>query len=222
MFSKPLKLSFLFITSLLVGCSQPFQDVNSTFLEYWNGGDDIVLSPESIVDLPYASAYVEINDQGQIFMVLAFAEINPDSGALQLKWMSSDRVLIVTENGRVVETLLLPYENLVAMQNNAPDFDLYAEPNSQVWRSRYDWQPDYRFGYYANITRTYLNDELISTSLNSVETQKFSERTDFPSVGQTVENLFWVNQSGQVVKTIQYLGPDMTKIEMTILKGFKG
>ncbi|MBW3697581.1 YjbF family lipoprotein [Vibrio sp. T187] len=222
MTTKVLKLSSLLNVLLLVGCSQQFQDVNSTFLEYWNGGDDIVLSSDSIAELPYSSAYVEINGQGQIFMVLAFAEVDTNTGSLQLKWMSSDRVLIVTENGRVVETLQLPYENLVAMRNNAPAFDLSAEPKSQTWRSRYDWQPDYRFGYHANVTRTYLNDELIITPLNSIETQKFSEKIDFPSLGQTIENLFWVNESGQVVKTIQYLGPDMTKIEMTILKDFKG
>lgn len=45
-------------------------------------------------------------------MVLAYVGENPQTGAEQLKWMSSDKAMIVTENGRIVQTLLLPYENL--------------------------------------------------------------------------------------------------------------
>lgn len=43
---------------------------------------------------------------------------------------------------------------------------------------------------------------------------------EFPSLSETVENLYWVDGDGQVVKTRQHLGPNMAPIELTILKGY--
>ncbi|TOI01517.1 regulator, partial [Vibrio parahaemolyticus] len=40
------------------------------------------------------------------------------------------------------------------------------------------------------------------------------------SLSQSVENYYWVNEQGQVVKTLQHLGPNMIPVELTILKGY--
>ncbi|MFA0350173.1 YjbF family lipoprotein, partial [Vibrio sp. 10N.222.55.C6] len=32
---------------------------------------------------------------------------------------------------------------------------------------------------------------------------------------------YWVDSEGKVVKTIQYLGPDMTRLELTVLKHYQ-
>lgn len=217
---------------LVTGCSQQFQDLNSTFNEALFGDADVSTTAEYIQDLPYASIYAEINDQGKIFMVLAFVGQNPVTGAEQLKWMSSDKAMIVTENGRVVQTLLLPYENLsglAAKPANAlvPSFDLSATPKAQEWqatydwKTTYDWQPDYRFGYSANIVRTYIREETVQTPIANIATRKFVEQIRYPALGQDIENQYWVNQQGQVVKTVQYLGPEMTRLELTLLKPYQ-
>ncbi|MFL9806346.1 YjbF family lipoprotein [Vibrio cyclitrophicus] len=210
---------------LLSGCSQQFQDVNSTFDEAFFGSSDVELSKEYIQNLPYSSIYAEINDQGKIFMVLAYVDTNPQTGAEQLKWMSSDNAMIVTENGRIVQTLLLPYENLASLQNvTAPSsltYDLSQRPSAQTWQAIYDWQPDYRFGYKANITRTFASVEVINTPLSSINTKKFQERVQFPALEEEMTNEYWVDNQGKVVKTIQYLGPDMTRLELTILKNYQ-
>lgn len=211
---------------LLAGCSQQFQDLNATFNEAMFGDADVSTTAEYIQELPYASIYAQINDQGKIFMVLAFVGQNPETGAEQLKWMSSDKAMIVTENGRVVQTLLLPYENLSGLTvkpTNAliPNFDVSAEPKAQQWQVTYDWQPDYRFGYSANIVRTYVNKETVQTPLASIETSKFIEQVSYPALGEQIENEYWVNSQGKVVKTVQYLGPDMTRLELTLLKPYQ-
>lgn len=220
---KPLIVS---LGLLLSGCSQQFQDLNATFNEAIFGDADVSTTAEYIQDLPYASIYAEINDQGKIFMVLAFVGQNPVTGAEQLKWMSSDKAMIVTENGRVVQTLLLPYENLSGLTvkpANAlvPSFDLSVTPKAQEWQATYDWQPDYRFGYSANIVRTYLNEETIQTPIANIEARKFVEQISYPALGQDIENQYWVNKKGQVVKTVQYLGPEMTRLELTLLKPYQ-
>ncbi|MGF1802141.1 YjbF family lipoprotein [Vibrio gigantis] len=220
---KPLIVS---LGLLLSGCSQQFQDLNATFHEAILGDADVSTTAEYIQDLPYASIYAEINDQGKIFMVLAFVGQNPATGAEQLKWMSSDKAMIVTENGRVVQTLLLPYENLSGLTvkpANAlvPSFDMSVTPKAQEWQAIYDWQPDYRFGYSANIVRTYLNEETVQTPIANIEARKFVEQISYPALGQDIENQYWVNKKGQVVKTVQYLGPEMTRLELTLLKPYQ-
>lgn len=220
---KPLIVS---LGLLLSGCSQQFQDLNATFNEAIFGDADVSTTAEYIQDLPYASIYAEINDQGKIFMVLAFVGQNPLTGAEQLKWMSSDKAMIVTENGRVVQTLLLPYENLSGLTvkpANAlvPSFDLSVTPKAQEWQATYDWQPNYRFGYSANIVRTYLNEETVQTPIANIEARKFVEQISYPALGQDIENQYWVNKQGQVVKTVQYLGPEMTRLELTLLKPYQ-
>ncbi|MDH5918942.1 YjbF family lipoprotein [Vibrio splendidus] len=220
---KPL---IVFLGLLVTGCSQQFQDLNSTFNEALIGDADVSTTAEYIQDLPYASIYAEINDQGKIFMVLAFVGQNPVTGAEQLKWMSSDKAMIVTENGRVVQTLLLPYENLSGLTVKpvnalVPSFDLSATPKAQEWQATYDWQPDYRFGYSANIVRTYISDETVQTPIANIEARKFVEQIRYPALGQDIENQYWVNNKGQVVKTVQYLGPEMTRLELTLLKPYQ-
>ncbi|MEZ8435713.1 YjbF family lipoprotein [Vibrio splendidus] len=230
---KPLIIS---LGLFLAGCSQQFQDVNSTFDEAFFGSSDVELSKEYIQTLPYSSVYAEVNDQGKIFMVLAYVGQNPQTGAEQLKWMSSDKAMIVTENGRIVQTLLLPYENLSGLEfqplntfssanSSSPDFssafDVSANPGAQKWQAVYDWQPNYRFGYTANITRTYAGNETVETPLASFDTKKFQEKINFPMLEQDITNEYWVDSKGKVVKTIQYLGPDMTRLELTVLKHYQ-
>ncbi|WP_122082604.1 YjbF family lipoprotein [Vibrio coralliirubri] len=230
---KPLIIS---LGLFLAGCSQQFQDVNSTFAEAFFGSSDVDLSKEHIQTLPYSSIYAEVNDQGKIFMVLAYVGENPHTGAEQLKWMSSDKAMIVTENGRIVQTLLLPYENLSGLafqplnmfssaNSSSPDsssaFEVSANPGAQKWQAVYDWQPNYRFGYKANITRTYAGNETIETPLASIDTKKFQEKINFPMLEQDITNEYWVDSKGKVIKTIQYLGPDMTRLELTVLKHYQ-
>lgn len=230
---KPLIIS---LGLFLAGCSQQFQDVNSTFNEAFFGSSDVELSKEYIQTLPYSSIYAEVNDQGKIFMVLAYVGENPQTGAEQLKWMSSDKAMIVTENGRIVQTLLLPYENLSGLAFQALDafssvnssspgssstFDVSANPGAQKWQAVYDWQPNYRFGYKANITRTYAGNQTVETPLASIDTKKFQEKINFPMLEQEITNEYWVDSNGKVVKTIQYLGPDMTRLELTVLKHYQ-
>ncbi|PTP03421.1 YjbF family lipoprotein [Vibrio splendidus] len=230
---KPLIIS---LGLFLAGCSQQFQDVNSTFDEAFFGSSDVELSKEYIQNLPYSSIYAEVNNQGKIFMVLAYVGENPQTGAEQLKWMSSDKAMIVTENGRIVQTLLLPYENLsgLAFQplntfssansssaSSSSAFDVSANPGAQKWQAVYDWQPNYRFGYKANITRTYAGNETVETPLASIDTKKFQEKIQFPMLEQDITNEYWVDSKGKVVKTIQYLGPDMTRLELTVLKHYQ-
>ena len=202
--------------SLMFGCTQKFNDVSATVQEAYGNYIDVELTPQEIEDVPYASAYLKIGNQKQIFVVLAFAEHNPLTGKTQLKWVSSDKAMVVTENGHIVKTVNLQNNNIAGVYGQVP---AYTSSNTEYMLS-YDWAEQYRYGFPAHITRTYQGRDAVNTPIASTPTKLYKESVNFPTLSQSVENLYWVDGQGQVVKTRQHLGPKMVPIELTILKGY--
>ncbi|UUM30040.1 YjbF family lipoprotein [Vibrio japonicus] len=212
------KLIFILSLFSLFGCSQKFSDTNATVKEALFGFSDVKLSAKEIDALPYASLYARINDGQQIFMVLALAEENPETGNIQLKWLSADKAMIATENGRVVKTLLLPEANLV---NLSSSHQLSGPSTSNAnWQALYDWQPGYHYSKKADVTSRYLGDNSINTVLWNKNTHHILETVTFPNTSQSMENEFWVDEQGNVVKSAQWVIPDTLFIELEILKPF--
>ncbi|WP_338165582.1 YjbF family lipoprotein [Vibrio sp. 10N] len=205
--------STLIMCSLLTitACSQRFQDVNATLAEAFLGADDVVMTAEEIKALPYASAYVRINDGAQIFVVLAFAEPNTATGVTQYKWMSSDRALFVYEKGRLVKTIGLYGDNLHGVTR--------TEQTANSWRVNYDWMPDYRYGYQGIANRWADGNETINTAVASYQTEKYSERVQFDALDYPLINEYWQDsETGKTVRAVEYIGPQMAKVEFTVLK----
>ncbi len=202
--------------SLMFGCTQKFNDVSATVQEAYGNYINIELTSKEIEAIPYASAYLKIGDQKQVFVVLAFAEQNPLTGKTQLKWVSADKAMVVTENGHIVKTLGLQNNNIAGIYGQIPAY----RPSKTEYALSYDWQEQYRYGFPAQVTRTYLGKEMVDTPLSSTSTDAYRESVEFSSLSKTVENFYWVDAQGQVVKTQQHLGPNMVPVELTILKGY--
>lgn len=217
---QPLKwmrlLVILPLLSLVFGCTQKFNDVSATVKEAYSNYIDVELTPEEIEDVPYASAYLKIGAQKQVFVVLAFAELNPLTGKTQLKWVSADKAMVVTENGHIVKTIGLQATNLAGVYGGVPD---YSDSPTQYALS-YDWSEQYRFGFQAKVKRSLQGKEAVTTPISSTETDVYTEIVTFPSLEESVENTYWVDSNGQVVKTRQHLGPNMVPVELTILKRY--
>ncbi|MGR5163753.1 YjbF family lipoprotein [Vibrio owensii] len=204
------------ILSLTFGCTQKFNDVSATVQEAYGNYIDVELTPEEIEAVPYASAYLKIGDQKQVFVVLAFAEQNPLTGNTQLKWVSADKAMVVTENGHIVKTIGLQTTNLAGIYGNVP---AYSAPSVQYSLS-YDWSDKYRYGFPAQVQRSRQGKEAVITPISSTDTDVYTEVVTFTSLEKSVENQYWVNGKGEVVKTRQHLGPNMVPVELTILKGY--
>ncbi len=216
----PIQKQFLliFILSLLTGCSQKAAITGETIQQALWGTDDINLDRQHISDLPYASSYVKINNSARIFMVLAFAEENPHSGDMQLKWMSADNAMIVTENGRVIKTLNLPQHNLSAV---TPRFGLFNFSSSQKqWRAIYDWQPDYNYDHTALINSYQNGQQWVRSTLWKKRLNVWQEDIKFVGSSQHMQNVFWADDQGQVLKSQQWLIPNQLYIEQEILKPY--
>ena len=204
------------VLSLTFGCTQKFNDVSATVQEAYGNYIDVELTPEEIEAVPYASAYLKIGSQKQVFVVLAFAELNPLTGQTQLKWVSADKAMVVTENGHIVKTIGLQTTNLAGIYGDVP---AYSAPSVQYSLS-YDWADKYRYGFPAKVQRSRQGKETVITPISSTTTDVYKEVVTFTSLEKTVENQYWVNGKGEVVKTRQHLGPNMVPIELTILKGY--
>ena len=204
------------VLSLTFGCTQKFNDVSATVQEAYGNYIDVELTPEEIEAVPYASAYLKIGDQKQVFVVLAFAEQNPLTGNTQLKWVSADKAMVVTENGHIVKTIGLQTTNLAGIYGDVP---AYSTPSVQYSLS-YDWADKYRYGFPAKVQRSRQGKETVITPISSTTTDVYTEVVTFTSLEKSVENQYWVNGKGEVVKTRQHLGPNMVPVELTILKGY--
>ncbi|WP_199482668.1 YjbF family lipoprotein [Vibrio owensii] len=204
------------LLSSIFGCTQKFNDVSATVQEAYGNYIDVELTPEEVEAVPYASAYLKIGDQKQVFVVLAFAEQNPLTGNTQLKWVSADKAMVVTENGHIVKTIGLQTTNLAGVYGDVP---AYSNSSAQYALS-YDWPEQYRYGFPARVERSRQGQESVVTPISSTVTDIYTEVVTFTSLEKSVENQYWVNSEGEVVKTRQHLGPDMVPVELTILKGY--
>ncbi|WP_199453651.1 YjbF family lipoprotein [Vibrio owensii] len=204
------------LLSSIFGCTQKFNDVSATVQEAYGNYIDVELTPEEIEAVPYASAYLKIGNQKQVFVVLAFAELNPLTGNTQLKWVSADKAMVVTENGHIVKTIGLQTSNLAGIYGNVPAYSA----RSVQYSLSYDWSDKHRYGFSAKVERSRQGKETVVTPISSTVTDVYTEVVTFTSLEKSVENQYWVNGKGEVVKTRQHLGPNMVPVELTILKGY--
>lgn len=237
----------LILSSLSIsGCSQKFQDVNDTLNLALFGNEDTVLSQSEINALPYASMYAQIEGGPQAFLVLGLVEpINQfkthpstrnqfhstesQTSSLttekqQLKWLSSDKGMLVTQSGRLVKTLNLPHGNLSYISNLDHDpvaIGLHQSNAPQEWTRFIDWQPGYHFGYTLSSRFAPGEKQTIRVNEQLIDVLYIIEHVIVRELDLEFENEFWIDSNtGQVIKSRQKIAPGLPYISTTILKPF--
>ncbi|OBU32382.1 YjbF family lipoprotein [Photobacterium phosphoreum] len=228
------KLLLISATALFVsGCSQKITSINDTVRIAVQGTADIHKSANTIAALPYASTYVRIDNQSQLFMVLALAEsatgetvTTPSSKTSPplLKWLASDHGMLVTQSGRIVKTVNLAAGNLSITTSKTVDpltLGLHLATTPTTWQRHIDWQPGYHNGYQLDSQFVFDQPEVLTINGKSVPVLRFSENVTIKQLDRHYSNTFWIEQrTGKVVKSQQYIAPDLPSVEMTILKPF--
>lgn len=213
------------------GCSQRISALNDTIQLAFIGDDDITLTPEQIKANPYASIYVKIEDTPQAFVVLAFAEpkttlssIKQHPEVLELKWLSADKGMLVTVNGRLVKTHNLLAGNLTTVESIEPDpllLGLHLSSTPKTWTRTIDWQPGYHYGYEVISTFNLVAEESILINGTPIQALHFNERVSVEALDIEYQNEFWLNpQNGNVIKSHQKIAPNLPFIDITLLKPF--
>ncbi|MGF1793916.1 YjbF family lipoprotein [Photobacterium profundum] len=221
----------ILLSAGITGCSQKFNDVNDTLSVALFGDDDTELASDDVQRLPYASLYAQVDDGPQAFMVLALAEpalsletsLTPNIST-QLKWVSSDKGMLVTEGGRLVKSMNLPQGNLIDTYSSQPDpltLGLQRASTPMHWQRTIDWQPGYHFGYQLTSRFARQDNAVIMINERPVKTWHFIESVTIEALDTHYQNQFWIDgKTGKVLKSQQTLAPGLPVIDMTLLKPY--
>ena len=226
-------LSFLTISIVLINttaCSQRFSALNDTLKLAFIGDNDTVLSTQQVNDIPYASIYAKIDDVPQAFIVLALAEApftlnqQPTHAVKELKWLSADKAMLVTVNGRLVRTHNLLTGDLVAVESQQADpllLGLHLDTTPKTWTRTIDWQPGYHFGYKVSSHFDFIATETILINETPTQALHYLESVVVDNLNIQYQNEFWLApETGHVIKSRQKIAPNQPFIEMTLLKSF--
>ncbi|MGO3357339.1 MAG: YjbF family lipoprotein, partial [Oceanisphaera sp.] len=157
----------------------------------------------------------------RVLSALAFAE------GEQLKWVTQDKAMVVTQHGRLVSTVGFSHDVTYTAnleKDPLPELlQLWQNRDAQGmrWSTEHDWQPGYYSGYQALSRFSYQGHEQVTILDKPVELVKFSEQVIYPKLEVEQNNQFWLSPTtGKVIKSIQFVGPGLPAVEITLLKPF--
>ena len=211
----------------LSGCSSNFKSFTDSFKAAAELSKGANVSPEYIASIPYASNLVTINDNKPIFMVLAFADQYDKSAPHQLTWLAKDSGSIVTQNGRIVQTNGFDSNNLAGLAHSSisRNLPLPGDALDSTLKVTYDWSPGYRYGFTATVETRLVGRETLVTDLWREDVEHFTETVTFDQLDAQFTNHFWRVPAtdtlpAYIIKSIQYLGPNMDRVEMQAVRPF--
>ncbi|MGK4475397.1 YjbF family lipoprotein [Aeromonas molluscorum] len=209
------KRILLLLSMLLFGCADSNVDSYQQLKYLFSADDEIAITPEAIERLPYASAFVTVDDRPTIFVVLAFAEGD------RLSWVSSDRGLIVTEHGRITKTLKLDNDLRYFSGTMKDPLSQAVIPNDVQFSYLAEWAQLRHSGRNIHTVFKQLADESLDINGTVLATSLYEEAVQSVKDGQTWQNYYWLDKkTGLVRKSIQQIGPDNSTIEMVFTKPY--
>lgn len=208
------KRIIIVLSILLFGCADNKFDSYQQIKFLLSKNEEIVIAPETINTLPYASAFVTVDDRPKIFVVLAFADDN------RLSWVSNDKGMIVTEHGRITRTLKLDNDLAYFSRTMRDPLSDSITPDAEFNYSA-EWVKDRRSGRSIHTVFRQISDENLNVNGTIIETYLYEETVQSIKDNQTWNNYYWLDKiNGQVRKTIQKIGPDNSTIEMVFTKPY--
>lgn len=214
----------LVVILVLSGCNSLSTDENDV-------GSDIVLDSikyllsrgekprlegQALVDFPYALDYIRIADGPDAPLVL----VDKYADGREF-WVSSDRVGVVVKDGRIHQ--LLNTRNEVDGWRSSTEDPLVTMLNkSQASFSyRVDLQPSYATNLQAVAVLEKQGETLLSIGEQQYQTELISEVVKIPEINFNAKNFYWLDKTtGNVVRSIQYLPPEGTRVRLEVVKPY--
>lgn len=201
------------------GCSSSMKLMGAPFSKPGSllGSDGYALTNAQIDDIPYASMGVRIGSSAPVIMILA--NIN---GA-KLHWASADRVVLITERGRLVKTIGMPRDLLSTRWTGADSLlpVLHRVPgteDSRVGRI-IDLRPKDDFSVPVESRCEWLGEETLTLVGRMRRTVMLSEHIKVGKWRWKAENRYWFDvDSGLMLKSRQQYCPEVAAITMEVLR----
>jgi hydroxymethylpyrimidine pyrophosphatase-like HAD family hydrolase len=119
-----------------------------------------------------------------------------------MKWVGSDGAIIFTKSGEVIKTLGLDHDyEALDKSFNLLNKDLGGSYYVQLRN------PSGFFLYQSNIKQ--LKKEIIDIQYKSINVSKYVETVFVEKLNLDLENYYWVDENGTVVKSMQHLNPKL-------------
>nr|WP_253282937.1 YjbF family lipoprotein [Cedecea davisae] len=200
---------------LLQGCSATTRGLGASLWHSVAGGGGVQLTDDEIAGMRYASQYMSINNGPQLFVVLAYNEND------QQKWVTQDRAVIVTQNGRIVKTSGLG-DNLTETTNlgHDPLAKVKQITEGAGWTRQIAWT-EHQQTRYATASSTFSYDGSDTIKVGSSITKVRVLEEEVTALGKSWTNRYWVDDDGQIRKSKQYLGPGYWPITTLLVKAAK-
>lgn len=181
----------------------------------WKGVPDTPISRDQIDRLPYASIYAKAGQGPRSLLVLGRYDQE------DLHWISADRGVLVTRNGRLVKTVGFPTDLIeTIMVDKDPIISGQLDlPPDATYRRTVDIMPGTHFQVQVTSRFEKLGKQVIVILGKEYETLVIRELAEAPVLGWKFENTYWADlHSGFIWRSIQHYAPDLPPIEIEVLK----
>lgn len=214
-------LQFATAPFILNGCANsPLGQTMASISEITIGGRTSI-DADYVNKLPYASVLVSRTNKQKVLLILGKVE------GQQLHWVSTEKSVLITQGGRIVQTVGLE-ENLVKTgfltQKNMFEnsSDNVSEDAPLVSHRAIDLQPGNRFGIVVKTRTKPLGKDKITILGKEHLATLIEEQCEAMDLQWTFKNLFWLGEDGVVWKSLQHIAPKQPPITMEIAKPYLG
>lgn len=172
---------------------------------------ELAYDPAAARQLPYATVEAYIGDAPAAMLVLGRLEGD------KRHWISADRNVIVTRNGRVVKTVGLP-QNLekVILKNGDPLEQAVPRRGMRLL----DLSPGQYFGVPVECEWQMEGPDATEIRGKVVQTQVWREDCVATTIDWSFSNRFWRDAGGFVWKSEQHYSPGAPLIHMAVLQPY--
>ena len=199
-----IQLSISFILIILIqGCSN-----SSIYRELFDNLTNLLTPPENIREeiidkIPYDTMQVSIGRSENTLIVLE--EVNGEN----FKWTSSNLVKIYTKNGFIYRLTGLgnELENIELDKNHPFAEDIFEHIDSLSTTSFYTFDNPKLFRLPIKSSIYFLKDEIIEILGREIKTKVYKESVEQNLINWSFDNLYWIDERGRLVKSIQNISP---------------
>jgi hypothetical protein len=212
---SPIREAVLAGALLLAGCSSDgdtsWQDIyGAAKLAFSGDGGAITLKQAASV--PYASMGVRMGDGPEQMVVLAS---DAQSGQL---WTSAAHIAVETRGGRIVRTSGFAH-NLSAVAGDDP-LAAFADPAAPARDTvrQIDFQDMNLFAVTLHCHIESEGSDPVTILGARIKTLRIEETCHSEKPDWSFTNVFWMDTSGLVWKSVQHIHPDLDPLETEILR----
>ena len=212
--TKYFNLIFLFVVvsscsslsnSIAPGYSEAFRTINNAVFGY----KDTQITKEIIDNIPYASSLLKIGKGPQGLLILESLSGNKET------WISADEVYLVIQNGRIIKTAGLN-NNLIDFISPVKDFN--GLDQDQVNRYFYSYDQPYLRNLEVSAELKIKTKEPVEVLNKTLNLLLIEEEISNDYLGWNYTNRFWVDDQGEVIKSIQYISPRLPAFSLLVTK----